>query len=749
VFLKKIIKIAQILVVVFFISALFSLFLAPPTFETDLLSMIQDRSSEAYEANKLLADKFSNTIQLLFEAETEQAALQGAKEITKTISGDDFKNISSFNFDDLQGVIQEISKYRRGLLSDEDRGLLLKRDFDGIYNKNLAALFSAFTPQFLSISEDPFLLFKNYILNLPRANGVWENKDGFLLRKYSQDGKYYVLTVLKFRVTPNFMDDGVYKKLQTLKDDLTKFNTDSFKVHLSGSPFHAALAAQQSKKEINFLSFLSLSFVFGIAFFFFRNFKFVLPLFLATSFAFFSAFMATSIFFSNLHILTFVFGTTLIGISVDYSLHFFIARMEGADGISALHKIFKNLLMALLTTLLAFTPLLFSGLIILRQIALFSMFGMLSAFLFVVGFYILLTKNWVGGREFSFKRYTIHNLQLPPKCRFFVAVFFSLFLVYGCSQVVTNDSIQNFYTPDKDLLAEDVLFHKLNAATDTTFLLTPADTLQGLLEREESLAERMPDLPKMRLSSFIPSLKRQRENAALIEDLFGEKSSDLQGKLKLSKELSLGGDFLDLENATLPPFLKENLNNFILRGERGYYSIIQLPHWIDLTDDLKDTLIISPQKFIVESFARYRLEVYRLLAGTFAVLMFFLLAVYGKRGLFLLLPSLLSILSILALCGVLHHPITFFHLLSFFLLMGLSLDYIIFSTTLHSAATSYAVLGSFLTSFVGFGLLAFTTFTLTKTLGLVLGGGLLFAYLSTKFLTGYLLKIRQDKTEDS
>jgi predicted exporter len=98
------------------------------------------------------------------------------------------------------------------------------------------------------------------------------------------------------------------------------------------------------------------------------------------------------------------------------------------------------------------------------------------------------------------------------------------------------------------------------------------------------------------------------------------------------------------------------------------------------------------------------------------------------------MPSVLAILLSICILTWFGQPITFFHMLSFFIVTGLGLDYTIFNLNTDNNKEMRPVMFSFLTSFVGFGLLAFTSFFLIKSMGITLGLGLLLSYLISLFL---------------
>lgn len=129
---------------------------------------------------------------------------------------------------------------------------------------------------------------------------------------------------------------------------------------------------------------------------------------------------------------------------------------------------------------------------------------------------------------------------------------------------------------------------------------------------------------------------------------------------------------------------------------------------------------------MVRRFDAYAAETYQLLAISFAILIVLLAVIFRRRLFAYVMPIMAAVLSTAGVLGWMGETVNFFHLLCSFVLVGLGIDYTIF----HRASfnTSRVVLFSFLTSLVGFGMLAFTSFQVTRSMGLMLGVGLFFAY---------------------
>jgi predicted LPLAT superfamily acyltransferase len=105
-----------------------------------------------------------------------------------------------------------------------------------------------------------------------------------------------------------------------------------------------------------------------------------------------------------------------------------------------------------------------------------------------------------------------------------------------------------------------------------------------------------------------------------------------------------------------------------------------------------------------------------------------ILAIFAKKSPRYILPTAAAVASTLGTMGWIGEPLNFFHSLCLFVFTGLGLDYTIFHLSNRSRTLRKTVLFSFLTSLTGLGMLAFTSFSVTRSMGLTLALGLSFAY---------------------
>ena len=161
-------------------------------------------------------------------------------------------------------------------------------------------------------------------------------------------------------------------------------------------------------------------------------------------------------------------------------------------------------------------------------------------------------------------------------------------------------------------------------------------------------------------------------------------------------------------------------------------SVIPLTEKINVSEE--NVFVVNPQAQITEQLNHYTSEGYFYLWVSFISLFIFLLLVYKRKALMYILPSFMGVsltVAVLSICG---YAITFFHLLSLFIVVGLSMDYTIFHFDKDNKDKLRPVLYSFLTSFISFGILSFVDFYLIQAMGLTIFLGLGFSYALSLFV---------------
>ena len=593
---------------------------------------------------------------------------------------------------DFRETLRALDARKSGLLAPQTRALLLAGRFREVADGALARLFSPVPPLF-SVKGDPFLLATDYATSLQTGlAGDWTLRDGYPVCE--RDGRFFLL--LTFDLSRRRPGELAYLVSQRL------FPRDGTKIWCGGAPFHSAVASDRSRREIGVLTCASLACVLLLGCLLFRSLRFLPALLFAQGAGFLVAAAALFLAFPKPHVLTFVFGTSLIGLSVDYVYH---ARAAGD-----VRRVLKPLTLSLLTTVACFAPLLFADVVVLRQMSLFSIAGLVASYAAVV-----LMPAGRPLRDFG---------EPAPRGRATGRLWRALLGVGVCvlaaglwrMRIVTDPAA--FYRPDAYLTEGEKRIAELSPGQARRFAFVPGGTLQEALEREEAAGVKG-------LSAVIPSLKRQRENAGLIARLVAAEGSNYTAKTGLKMPARDGTPgFLDPETLGEGP-LKEMVRAMRVAG--GLVS--PLPDGASVPDGVE---VLEPRAALEGLFGRFTSATLRLLAASCAAFVLVLALVFGRRMPRHLAPVAGALVATAGALGWLGIPLTFFTLLCFFVLAGLGIDYVIFSLSENTALARRTVLFAFLTSFAGFGLLAFTAFPVTRSMGVTFAIGLLFAYIFSR-----------------
>ena len=680
--------------------------------QSDLMSLVQSNTEQQWPINKI-SDKFSSVVNIVVESTDEKAAIKSANTIIQTLNSDNFDTLTvqSSNFS-LKSVTKDLIPYKNTLLSARHKSLLQQNESKHIANAAIKHIEESMMPPLVPINEDPFMLLSDYIMNINSGESSWSLHNGLLWQ--NKDGLHYFMI-------PVDVNAGnatrTAKQINTLTKELQNQNSEQIKVHISGVPLHTAFMVQRSQLQLGVLSFLAILMALVFNYLLFKKLFTILPVLASLSVGFLGGTIALFLGFGTPHILTFVFGTTLIGLGIDYAFHFMTAAT-----LKNKKQIYTNMRQSFLTTIICFLPLLFSQISLLKQISVFTIVGLTT---------IYAGLNLFAPEKLNLKIKPIKNkLVLSAKARRFVLSLITIAVIGTLPFARIENNMNQLYRPNTQIAEQDIFFQQLNNSKDSAILLVRGKDIEQVLETEESIKTISPDF--FSLSSVIPSIKTQNENQELVKQLYTKQSKYLKQKLELRKiPTFVENDFLTV-NDIKSDFLNNWINKMIVIENDYVYSVAQIPSNITITNE--NAIVVSPSQILTNNIQQYSNETYRLLIICGLCLIALLSVFYKKRAVIYLIPSILAILlsvSVLTWFGL---PITFFHMLSFFIVTGLGLDYTIFNINSKNGKEIRPVLFSFLTSFVGFGMLAFTSFFLIKSMGITLGLGLGLSYLISYFL---------------
>lgn len=680
---------------------------------TDLMSLMNiSGTQEQWPTNKI-TDKFSSVINIVTESTDEKTALKSAQKTQKLLLQEQFNTFNvQYNNLSLKEITKDLIPYKNGLLSNNNRILLQQKNSRKIANDAIKQVSQSMMPPMVPLREDPFLLLSDYILNINSGNSAWTLNNGILWQY--KDSKHYFMIPVDVDMTNATL---AAKQINLLRKKLSNQKDENVKIYVSGIPVHTATMVEKSQMEISILSLLAIMTAILFSYLLFKRIFTLITVITSLTIGFLCGAIALFLCFGTPHILTFVFGTTLIGLGIDYSFHF----LTGAT-LKNQTQIKTNMRHSFLTTLVCFLPLLFSGVSLLQQISVFTIVGLTTVY---IGLNLFIPNKL----EFKTKPLNI-DISWSKKTKNIILFLIGIVIAATLPFVKFENNMNQLYRPDSQILAQDATIQNLNNSQQSNILMIRGKDIQSVLETEENIKQ--DGVKFFSLSNIIPSIKTQQENQKLIKELYTKQSKYLKQKLELKNTPVFAESQYTTPNNITSPFIKNWVNKLIFQDNDYVYSLAQISPDTKISND--NAMVVSVSQTLSNQIEKYSHTTYKLLAICAICLMVLLSIFYKKRAIIYLIPSVLAILMSVCILTWFNQPITFFHMLSFFIVTGLGLDYTIFNINTKDSAEMRPILFSFLTSFIGFGLLAFTSFFLIKSMGITLGLGLGLSYLISLFL---------------
>ena len=533
----------------------------------------------------------------------------------------------------------------------------------------------------------------------------------------------------------------------------------------SGVVRHAAAASARGQQELaTFGSVSTLGIVLLIALVF-RSARPLALTLLSLGVGALAALTFASLAFERVHLITLVFGSTLTGVGVDYSIHWFADqfRYEKAwDPQDTLHHVGPAIGIGMFATVLgyvALTLLPFPGL---RQMALFSIVGIVAACATVLCAHPFLANRapathrpaalgfarWLGDLPMS------GLARLPPLA--FAAL--AALVVIGFWRLEFVDDIRALQSTPAWLKDQEARVRELlGGGLDTRFFLVEGSSAEELLQREEALRAGLDAQVAggalagyQAISRGLPSLARQQADRALAAQKLYSQDGELSRLLAArgyprarDDEQHAGpgaGSPLTpaqwLASPVSAPLRGLWLESTAAALGRGFASCVTLSGVKDLaalqTLLLPGVTLVDRVASVSAILKRFRREASWGLVAAFAIVGGVLAWRYGLAvGLRLLVAPVGGAALTLAALGLLGVPVNLFNILALLLVLGMGVDYAVFMREGHAARTTVimAILLAGLMTLLSFGLLAASTTPFIRALGLTVMLGVSFTFM--------------------
>lgn len=738
--------------------------------QTNLLSLLPptERNPVAEEAVKTLADIAGNRAIFLIGHTSAESATLAARDFVSSLGKQNVfrKIVSDIPSIEPKQLVEVYLQHQFNLLSDVDRDLLIDGKIN-LENRLQQKLYAPF--QFgltLSVEDDPLGFTDAWIASLPLKNLKLEPENGMLVTRSVEEWGAknnqmevtwaFVSAELQGSAYDNNVQQHVVDAVVNAEAELKKKYPDA-EVLRTGTVFYAETARANAEHEVDLIGAGSLIGMLALLYFVFRSIRPLALGLLSVVFGISAALAATVWVYGEIHLITLVFGASLIGEAIDYAIQYFAAHLGAGkdwEPASGLRRIAPGLTVALSTSLLGYSALMLAPFPALSQIGLFALVGLSSAWLSV---FLLLPallvkpssrdpEVAVSGPKFLLNWWKTH---IGKRECYLIAAFILVVAIPGWFQLHGDDDVHLLVARQPLLSDQEDKIRKLSGISNSSqFFLIEGKTAEEVLINEEKLIERLKThfangeiSGYQGISSFVPSISMQHKNRELWTDkVFSDEGylSALFASTGLRDEVFMNqmatfkastNDTLTIEDWLKSPISASSRNLWL--GQTNYgFAAIGLPQGVNDVVGLSDVTVgLTGVTFVDKAGSiSLLLKSYREWGGLW--LLGVIILVYsalfvrykGHQAAIILAPTILAIALTFGIFGYLHIPLSLFNIMALMLVLGVGVNYSIFLREggVHAAASLVGVLLSAGTTLLSFGLLAFSSMPALSSFGLTL-----------------------------
>ena len=656
---------------------------------------------------------------------------------------------------DLPALREQLLRGRLAMLSAADREQLIAHP-DAFIEQRVQALFDPFTGFSLVPSQDDWLGLTGRIQNSQPQRGAVQLDIGSGALMAHADGKQWVL--LRARTQGNAFDLTLPMQVAALlEQSRAQAATQQVELLAASGLLYAASGQQQASREITWVGGGATVGIVLLLLLAFRRWR-VLLAFVPVLVGMLFGAVACVAFFGSMHVMTLVLGSSLIGVAVDYPLHYLSKSWSLKPWRSwpALRLTLPGLSLSLATSCIGYLALAFTPFPALTQIAIFSAAGLVGAYLSAVCLLpallngvVLRPAQWplnVAQCLLNARQALLKKVPTPA-----LLALLLMFCAAGLWQLNSKNDIRQWVSAPPQLMTQAQAIARITGYQPTSqFFLVRADSEQQLLERQAALSERLDALiGKGTLQGYLalnqlvsPPREQQRLRAAL-----SALPRHWQPLLALGVPLpALQHELAQLQalpeqriDAALNGPLAEPWRLLWLgRDADGVAAMVSLQGLNDASllreqaRDLPGVELVDRLGDLNSVFAATQISAAELKLLSCALIVLLLIAPFGLGGAVRIVAlPLLAALCSLASLGWLGQPLTLFSLFGLLLVTAISVDYaILMREQIGGAAVSLlGTLLAALTTWLSFGLLAVSSTPAVSNFGLSVSLGLAFSFI--------------------
>ncbi|WP_416192490.1 MMPL family transporter [Neisseria sp. CCUG12390] len=739
---------------------------ARPWLQTDLAELLPQTQQDIVLRAADTAGEAQLNSQIILLAGSDDAAQ--AFQTASTIAGKWrqsglFEAVDDSLSPDLAQVREDMQRLGLAVLPAEQRAQLAD-DPQAYFRQRAEDAANPFATSPLPLEQD-WLGFGRFVADKanPQSRLQWNPDNGML---FTEDGSGKTWVWLRGRLPENgnFSHEQL---LNLMTESRQAAQAEQVEILTAGGALFAAHAKTEAERESSIMSVLGILLTFALMWRVFRSGR-TLALLLPLSAGMLAGLAASLAVFGHVHVLTLVIGTSLIGMLVDFPLHWLAPSVFGPSekpqwqAWPSMKHMLPGFAVSLLITVSGYILLGFTPLPVLRQTAVFSAAALLGAF----GATVL----WLP------YRFQNHRAQALPFAAFAdalyraagrlktrrkpVCAFALLFALAGVWRSDWHDDIRQWANMPSEMLQDA---HRIGALSGTDFsgqyLVAEAENENALLHKNTEVLRALQPLAGQgkldgvqSLAQFISPTDEQNALKGRLKTLADTPQawramSDIGVPETAFRQALLDAAAtppLTLSDGLKPPLAEAWRNLYLGEVEPGRFaSVIRLQGLADAAAvrnavaDIQGVHWADKRGFLNESFVKTRNQAAWLKLFSYALALLLLWKLFGlKRGGKILAVPLAAAVLTVAFLGFAGIPVSLFAMFGLLLVSAIGVDYSVYALTApHSATARFGgMLLAAATTGISFVLLAFSGTPAVAAFGMTVAAGTLLNLLLASLL---------------
>ena len=703
-------------------------------------------------AQQYVSQQLNDKVFVVLNAKDDAALTKATRTFKQSVATTDLWQPLHAQLDS-EKFAQVLYRHRAGLVTLADQKLLEQQDYASLTEQGLLQIMSPGMPVTAELlQQDPLLLFPRYVMGLSslQNNSDITLEDGFATLRDEQGISRLVVLELK---NSSYNIDYQQKTSAWIEQLNLKLKPIQVEPHWSGTLLFAQFGTTSAEKEISTIGVGSTIGIFLLVLFGFRSVRPMLTEMIAVGTGCLVAFTITHWVFGEIHLMTLVFGASLVGVCVDFSFYFMAMQSQHRqiNGFAVLKPLLPSLFMGLMTTLVAYIFLSFTPFPGFKQIAVFSMVGLTAAWVTSV---LLLPRLPPLNAEPA-----IRTLSFIGKAR--AVIQSKKGLHYGLIAVIavvtgsslmwlqSNDDIRNLQSMDQKLKQEDqYVRERFMQQQSSEYFVVHGKTTAELEQNEQQLLQKLQLLQSEKaldtfqaLGQWLPSLAQQQHNIQLLQGIPASALKDYAAAMQLNPAEVLAWQKQLVQQPLLSPVeMKQHPLAFLQMSPTERLVLLQNVHDVKALEQLSgpQVQLLSPVDQMSELFQRHRIQAQWLLVSALITLAISLGVIYGIKSILpLVLPVSLALMTTFAIQAWLGVEINLFSIMGTFLIIGIGVDYAIFYRHGHDhpQVVGMALFLCMMSTLLGFGLLSFSQTYAIHCFGLTVLLGVIFSFIYATLFT--------------